>query len=181
MKKHGFTLIELLVVIAIIGVVSTFSVSYFLQSQTKARDNQRKADLKTIASALERYYSENKQYPPCGNGCVSQTGGLPVTQPWIPGLTSAYTGNSTDFVPVNPVTGLSQYYYYLSATNSKKYIIWTTLENTNDPEIYTNTTAQCHYPSDQAPGYPTIPDTYVNFCVSSPTPCKYSSSGWGCH
>jgi general secretion pathway protein G len=55
MMKKGFTLIELLVVIAIIGMLSALLVPNFMGARERARDAQRKSDLKQIQKALEMY------------------------------------------------------------------------------------------------------------------------------
>lgn len=54
-KKGGFTLIELLVVISIIGVLSGMAAFNFQQARERARDVQRKSDLKQLQNALELY------------------------------------------------------------------------------------------------------------------------------
>lgn len=50
--KKGFTLIELLVVIAIIGILATLAVVAYGNSQQKARDTKRVADIRSVVSAL---------------------------------------------------------------------------------------------------------------------------------
>ena len=59
----GFTLIELLVVIAIIGILTTFLVANFVGVKSRARDGQRKSDLRNIQAALEIYRSDKSVYP----------------------------------------------------------------------------------------------------------------------
>lgn len=61
--KEGFTLIELLIVIAIIGILATFLMVNFLNVQQKARDAQRKSDVRQIQSALELYRADQGAYP----------------------------------------------------------------------------------------------------------------------
>lgn len=58
-KNRGFTLAELLVVIAIIGILSAMIVANVSDSRKKARDAKRKADLKSIQTALELYANVN--------------------------------------------------------------------------------------------------------------------------
>src|SRR3990167_9460895 len=60
---RGFTLIELLVVIAIVGLMSGFLVANFIGIKQRARDGQRKSDLRQIQAALELYRSDNASYP----------------------------------------------------------------------------------------------------------------------
>lgn len=61
--KKGFTLIELLIVIAIIGVLATLLMVNFIGVRQRARDAQRKSDLRQIQSALEIYRSDQGSYP----------------------------------------------------------------------------------------------------------------------
>lgn len=49
----GFTLIELLVTIAIIAIISVVAVALFGNIQRDARDGKRRAELESIANALE--------------------------------------------------------------------------------------------------------------------------------
>ncbi len=62
-QKKGFTLIELLIVIAIIGLLATLAIVSLTTAQRKARDTKRVADVKSIQSAMELYYSDNAAYP----------------------------------------------------------------------------------------------------------------------
>lgn len=52
-RSDGFTLIELLVVVAIIAIVSVVSVTQYNNLNADARDSKRKAELESIATALE--------------------------------------------------------------------------------------------------------------------------------
>lgn len=64
-KSSGFTLIELLIVISIIGIVAgaiIVTINPLTQMQ-KARNAQRKADLRTMANAVERYKATTGSYP----------------------------------------------------------------------------------------------------------------------
>jgi general secretion pathway protein G len=54
-SKKGFTLIELLIVITILGILMTIGYQSFYRSQEKARDAERKSDLRQIQKALELY------------------------------------------------------------------------------------------------------------------------------
>lgn len=67
MKKsaNGFTIVELLVVIAIVGILATIATVSLSGVQVNARDTQRKSKASLIAEALEKYYSQNGEYPSC--------------------------------------------------------------------------------------------------------------------
>jgi len=62
-SRRGFTLIELLVVVAIIGILATVVVVNLTNSQKKARDAKRKADISSIEQALGLYFVDSGQYP----------------------------------------------------------------------------------------------------------------------
>src|SRR3989304_9448309 len=61
-KNRGFTLIELLVVIAIIGILAILIFLALGRAQKGARDSQRKAAARDIATAEAMYYDANKKY-----------------------------------------------------------------------------------------------------------------------
>ena len=59
MRKRGFTVVELVIVITIIGILITLTSASLNNSIVNARDSERKADIKTIAVNLEKYYNSN--------------------------------------------------------------------------------------------------------------------------
>jgi general secretion pathway protein G len=61
--KRGFTLIELLVVISIIGILATLLIANYNAARERARDAQRKSDLRNIQTALRLYYNDTQRYP----------------------------------------------------------------------------------------------------------------------
>lgn len=73
-KKIGFTLIELIVVIAIIGLLSTVGLVALKSAREKSRDTKRIADIKTIETALELFYSTYNRYPDNVNDGISTEG-----------------------------------------------------------------------------------------------------------
>lgn len=149
--SKGFTLLELLVVLAIIAILTAIGTVSFTAAQKRARDSQRKSDLKVIASALENYFQKNKTYPDsslgsCAAGAAwycSNSG----ASPWIPQLTSAYikklpadlrnTAGTICQTSNNSNSGLT--YAYHSSNDfglqaGKQYILTAKAENDNDPE-----------------------------------------------
>jgi type II secretion system protein G len=62
-RECGFTLIELLIVVAIIAILAAIAIPNFLQAQVRAKVSRVKADMQSMATALESYGVDNNQYP----------------------------------------------------------------------------------------------------------------------
>jgi prepilin-type N-terminal cleavage/methylation domain-containing protein len=62
-RHSAFTLIELLIVVAIIAVLAAIAVPNFLEAQIRAKVARCKADMRTLATALESYHVDNGRYP----------------------------------------------------------------------------------------------------------------------
>lgn len=130
-QTASFTLIELLVVIAIISSLSALLVPNFMGARERARDAQRKSDLKQIQKALEMYKQD--QSPPayptailCGSAtCFPNSGNQ-----WASG-TTIYMNK----VPKDPNrTDNNGYYYYNVDNTNLTYTLCACLENTADSD-----------------------------------------------
>lgn len=62
-RGKGFTLIELLIVVAIIAILALIAVPNFLEAQTRAKVSRGKADLRSLATAIEAYRVDNPTGP----------------------------------------------------------------------------------------------------------------------
>jgi prepilin-type N-terminal cleavage/methylation domain-containing protein len=62
-KRNAFTLIELLIVVAIIAILAAIAVPNFLEAQTRSKVSRVKADMRTLATALESYAVDTNHYP----------------------------------------------------------------------------------------------------------------------
>ncbi len=130
-KDKSFTLIELLVVIAIIGSLSALLLPNFMGARERARDTQRKNDLKQIQKALEMYKLD--QNPPlyptpdtsCGSSCFPNSGNL-----WASGL-NIYMNK----VPKDPNRTQNNGAYYYNVNNQNlTYTLCACLENSADSD-----------------------------------------------
>jgi type II secretion system protein G len=74
--KKGFTLIELLIVVAIIAILAAIAVPNFLEAQTRSKVARVKSDMRSMATALEAYYTDNNRYPYCNNRGTALGSGL---------------------------------------------------------------------------------------------------------
>lgn len=114
--QKGFTLIELLVVVVIIGVLASLLMVNFVGIRQRARDGQRKADLRQIQTALEMYRADQGSYPSsllaCGNSLAFGT--------------TIYMQK----IPCDPLLAGSYFY----SSNSTVYCVRGCLENANDSE-----------------------------------------------
>ncbi len=61
-SEDGFTLIELLVVILIIGILAAIAIPTFLNQRTKGQDACAKSQVRTMATAMETYFTDNNTY-----------------------------------------------------------------------------------------------------------------------
>lgn len=129
LRQDGFTLIELLVAVAIIGILASFMIANFVGTRQRARDAQRKSDIRQIQTALEYYKADDGLYP--ADTATFQTCG------------SEFLRNTTVYmktIPCDPIASSPKYYYYIpsgcDATIQRctGYILYACLENPKDNE-----------------------------------------------
>lgn len=150
--SKGFTLIELLIVVAIIGILAALLTSNFVAIRERARDAQRKSDLRQLQSALELYRSDIGSYPVTSNSyqlpnsVISGTGNCPS-----PG---SFTYSSTTYMKKIPCDPLGASYYntgdYYYSSDGTNYTLAACIENVNDTDQNVTST-----PPSGASGCPT--------------------------
>ncbi len=139
-RQKGFTLVELLVVIAIIGILSTLIMTNFIGVRQRARDAQRKADLRQIQSALEIYRSDIGAYPQVKSSPYRlNTNACPAES----SLTNSNnTSTYMQLIPCDPSGATNwnggNYYYYSDGTT---YTLAACIENTGDTDTHVTQSA----------------------------------------
>jgi len=122
--KKSFTLIELLVVIAIIGTLSALLLPNYMAARERARDSQRKSDLKQIQKALELYRQD--QTPPAFPTAAADRFGTSGNCGTAFGTTTLYLNK----IPCDPF-GPTPYIYTVD-NDELTYSLCTCLENNAD-------------------------------------------------
>jgi len=141
--KKSFTLIELLVVIAIIGMLSALLLPNFMGARERARDSQRKSDLKQIQKAFELYKQD--QSPLSFPAAITTTAGECFSEN---GYTSSCPTDKNIYMnkfPTDPSPG--KQYYYSVDNNTLTYTLCACLENSADPDGVTSCTVCGSCPS----------------------------------
>ncbi|HSX02905.1 MAG TPA: prepilin-type N-terminal cleavage/methylation domain-containing protein [Candidatus Saccharimonadia bacterium] len=113
-SKQGFTLLELLIVIVIIGILALLIIPNITSAPKKARDTQRKTDLKAIQKGLEEYFVSNNVYP-------NALSDLTASNPPI-----------LKTVPTDPKNSGEYVYTYTPANTNSTYTLHGCLENGGD-------------------------------------------------
>lgn len=133
LSQKGFTIVELLIVIVIIGILAALVFVQFNNSQKKARDAERKSDLRQLAGKLAEYNAEKGSYPAAQTNVTNLCGSV------LTGVPAATC--------VDPKAGVSYTYTPKDAgcdgTNCTGYTLGATLENEeNGTTAYTVDTGQ---------------------------------------
>lgn len=132
--KNGFTLLELLVTISIIGIISALLLANFNAARDRARDAQRKADLRNIQTALGIYYNDYEAYPASGTGgslgmimaCGVQT------SPTVCSWGTEWKADNKLLMSTLPKDPLSSQSYQYTRIDLDTYTIQACLENKSD-------------------------------------------------
>ncbi|HEX6461841.1 MAG TPA: prepilin-type N-terminal cleavage/methylation domain-containing protein [Candidatus Saccharimonadales bacterium] len=145
-RARGFTLVELLIVIVIIGILAALVMVAYGGMQQRARDSLRQNDIKTIARALELYYSDNSRYPGgSGSTTINASWSTTADASWQNLITALkpYMSNappdptSTPSVSVLGGTGFNYAYFsnttgnYCGAAQNQMYILVYRFEGTS--------------------------------------------------
>ena len=106
-RVPGFTLIEMIIVIMIIAILIGLLLPQFRGTQDEASIQRARAELRTLATALESYYIHNSNALPAA----------------MSSLTSA-TPRIVNAIPNDPLRGGTNAYSYYKDTNSVYYVVF---------------------------------------------------------
>lgn len=87
-RQHGFTLIEIMVVVTIIAILAAIVVPQVVGHVDEARVQRAKADVQTLAQALNIYKLDNYHFPSTDQGLeslVHKPSGQPEAANWKAG------------------------------------------------------------------------------------------------
>lgn len=158
-RRLGFTLIEILVAITIIATLAGAVILTTGNARDKGKDTRRKNDLKAINSAIIAYRADKSHWPPDNiysttleYASYSSADWLDDIHPYINKMPNDPVINITnegDQGDDEGETGSCQtanhgyFYCYVLSSDKKTYTLWAQLENTNDTDIYSKSSARC--------------------------------------
>jgi len=147
-NRSGFTFVELLVVIVIMAVLIAASANYlFSQGGSKARDTERKNELKQVAALVEQFTSsygeppnsdmKNRQIKTRAEECTSVAGYKDLMLCF---KTLKYVeGEGVVNLAEDPKEGIENeegnLYHYLYSADNNGWKLCTLLENQADPDL----------------------------------------------
>lgn len=155
--KKGFTLIELLVVISIIGILATLLMANLTSMRGRARDAQRKSDMRNIQTALRLYYNDFNYYPD-GTGLIKGCGDGSEDCRW--GLDSFEVDTKDAYMNLLPNDPSPDRTYYYVQNDDDDYDLSACIENKSDTKCSA---------TDCTDDYCLDPN-----CASAPSGCIYT-------
>lgn len=145
--KKGFTLIELLIVIAIIAILAVIVLVAINPAKIlqKSRDSQRFSDITALATAINLYLADGKDFSTITSGTVYSTQTYTGTDArknngtgWVPlDFTTVSTGAPISALPVDPTDNSTYFYRFGGNSTSKTYEIDVVFESTDNTSKHT--------------------------------------------
>lgn len=118
-SQRGFTLLEMMVVVAIVAILAAILIPNFSHARAQAATSACMGNIKTIATAMELYYTDKQSYP---GGSSGGSGSVDPTSVQSGGTFYGYLGQ----VPEDPAAGTGKYYTWTTKWSSgvNSYDIW---------------------------------------------------------
>ncbi len=112
-SDKGFTVVEMIIVIIVLAVLVTLMAVSYGPLQAGARDSERQTEISQLKIALEKYYSNNSQYPDvCLGGDDVECVATDLETELAPYL---------DTIPEDPRTPDRDYLYIRGGTSGNAY------------------------------------------------------------
>ncbi len=132
LNSRGFTLIELLVVIAIIGILSSVVLASLNNARAKARDAERKSDMRAVLNALDLYAFDNGgKYPIAANPGTGCAGARPGYCLGDSNVVAALVPQYLPEMPHDPLYANTTNDYLYQQLNQSVYILLAKSEKLN--------------------------------------------------
>ena len=137
-KSLGFTLIEMLVVVSLIGILTTLVTANLNSARERARDTQRKSDLRNLETALRLYYQDYQVFP--GNGSNGEIAGCESGGTSVCTWGESWSADSNTYMAKMSKEPLpDQSYKYTVLEAGENYTLDSCLENKSDIKGETTT------------------------------------------
>lgn len=140
--KKGFTLIELLIVVAIIAILAIIIIVAINPGKmlAKSRDSQRFSDVTSIATAINLYLADAKDFTGIIEKEYKSTDGISDNARkkndgtgWVPiDFRTVTSGAPLASVPIDPVNNATYYYSFGLSVTDKTYEITTAFEHSDN-------------------------------------------------
>jgi prepilin-type N-terminal cleavage/methylation domain-containing protein len=102
--KPGFTLLELMVVVAVVAILAGIAMQNYGLAQIRAKVARTKADMNTLATAIEAYAVDHNAYPRMAHWkFYSDPAYDIVKESRVQGILSRVLSTPVAYVPVAPV------------------------------------------------------------------------------
>ena len=96
-KQHGFTIIELIVVVVVIALLATLGGLAWRTARDNSLDDVQKNNVTILMNAIEKYYSDNGEFPVPTVACATNTTHYKICQTDV--LTALLVPKYIDAVP----------------------------------------------------------------------------------
>lgn len=128
--KKGFSLIELMIVVAVMAILSTVGFFAYNNFQKSAKDAKRQSDLKTIATAVQAYYTDNGKFPTSAGAQAGTTGheDANLTNGILTSALATYGGKAPSAPATTAISGENVEYQYAWKAEGDKFALCAQLE-----------------------------------------------------